>query len=322
MFQKNQLKKLRLVGFFILILLISIPILALAPNVMNLAEDRIMASANLTAQNNPAVSEVVLGVDKKPVVEIKDLNDPVPQVSAKAVYILEMDLEKVLFEKNSEMRLSPASTTKIMTALVSEGQYKAADILVVPNEAMVGGSSMGLAVGENMTFRSLLYGMLLNSGNDAAFTIALNYPGGMKAFLNKMNLKVLELGLKNSHFENPAGFDSPNHFSSAADLAVIAKEAIKNPQLAKVVATKETSVISYDKTHAHNLKNLNKLLSEEEGVIGIKTGYTEKAGENLVTLIDRNGHKVLIVMLNSTDRFGETKNLIDWVYSNFQWKVN
>lgn len=318
--KKGTLKKIRFLAIFLGIFLPALLIFSAMPAVVSLAESKI-ASTNLPSQKDLLISKGIAGISKEPQVEIKDSGIAPPQFSAKAVLAMDVDLNKVLYSKNADMRLAPASTTKIMTAIVAQEYYKPADVLVVPEGAMVGGSTMGLQVGENMTFRSLLYGMMLNSGNDAAYTIAINFPGGFDGFINKMNLKAVELGLKNTHFENPNGFDSPNHYSSASDLAAIAKAAINDPYLSKIFSTKETSVISYDKSRSHILKNLNQLLSEK-GVIGIKTGFTEKAGENFVGLVDRDGHKILTVVLDSNDRFGESKNLMDWVYTNFKWEVN
>ncbi|MFH1536262.1 MAG: D-alanyl-D-alanine carboxypeptidase, partial [Patescibacteria group bacterium] len=181
------------------------------------------------------------------------------------------------------------------------------------------GSRVGLFNGEDLSFRSLLYGMLLNSGNDAAFTLAENYPGGILGFVSAMNKKVLELGLQNTHFDNPAGFDSPNHYSSASDLAKITQEALKDSTLTRIFATKETNIVSLDKKYTHQLFNLNKLLEKVRGVVGVKTGTTEEAKENLVTLVERDGRKILLVVLGSNDRFLETTRLIDWVDSNFAW---
>lgn len=251
--------------------------------------------------------------------DILSNNTPVPNFSSGAVYAIDLDLNQPLYQKNIDKKLSPASTTKIMTALVSIEQFQPTDVLTISKEALVGGSSMGLQVGEKITFRSLLYGMLLNSGNDAAYAIALNYPGGFDAFIKQMNEKSKALGLINTNFTNPAGFDDPKHFSSAFDLSLIAKEAIKNPQISRIVATKETLVESRDSSKTHTLKNLNKLLSEQ-GFLGIKTGFTEKSGENFVGLLDKNGHKILTVVLNSEDRFGETKQLVDWIFQNYTWQ--
>ena len=206
-----------------------------------------------------------------------------------------------------------------MTALVAVEYFKPGDILEVPDDlGNINGSSMGLKAGEQMTFRSILFGMLLNSGNDAAYTIAENYPGGKDTFIDKMNQKAASLGLLNSHFDNPAGYDSPDHFSTASDLAKIAAVASDNIQIAKVVATRETEVASVDLKFIHPLKNLNKLL-DIPGMLGMKTGTTPLARENLVSLMERDGHIVLMVVLGSEDRFGETKKLIDWTFANFTW---
>ncbi len=260
------------------------------------------------------------GIQRKPEITIEDGQSIPPVVYSRAAIAIDVESGRVLFEKNSADRLPPASTTKIMTALVAKSQFRAGDVLKVTKDSLVGGSTMGLSIGEEMSFRSLLYGMMLNSGNDAAFTIAANYPGGLPGFINAMNLKVAELELMNTHFQNPAGFDDPNHYTSAYDLAHIARVAIDDPQISRIVSTKDTSVMSWDKNHKHQLSNLNKLLGEE-GFIGIKTGTTDLAGESLVGLVERDGHKVITVVLNSPDRFSETRELINWVYSNYKWSV-
>lgn len=245
---------------------------------------------------------------------------PVLETSARSVLVLDLATGKSLYEKEADQRLPIASTTKIMTALVANAYFKPNSTLTVQEGASVSGSKVGLKSGESLTFRALLYGLLLNSGNDAAFVIAENYPGGVLGFVSAMNKRALELGLKNTHFENPAGLDSPNQYSSARDLKLITEEALKDYQLARIFATKDTEITSVDKKYTYKLHNLNKLLSSVVGVLGVKTGYTENAKENLVTLIDRGGNRVLLVVLGSDDRFGETTKLIDWTYSNFIWQ--
>lgn len=244
---------------------------------------------------------------------------PAPFFSARSILVKDLITNTILFQKDVSFPLPIASTTKIMTALVASEYFKPNSVLTVGSSASIGGARIGLTSGEKLTFRSLLYGMLLNSGNDSAFAIAENYPGGVTSFVAAMNKKVEELKLTNTHFDNPAGFDSPNHYSSASDLAKITEEAIKNGELARIFATKETQVLSVDKTQIHKLVNLNKLLSSVRGVLGVKTGYTDAAKENLVGLVDRDGKKILTVVLGSDDRFGETKNLVEWTYSNYTW---
>lgn len=265
-------------------------------------------------QNNSAVA----GIQKYNIPPV-GRNLPIPDFSARAVLVKDLATEAILYQKDSSVSLPIASTTKIMTALVASEYFKQNSILTVDSSATIPGSRVGLRYGESLTFRSLLYGMLLNSGNDAAFALAENYPGGVLSFVSAMNKKVLEMNLRNTHFDNPAGFDSSNHFSSAADLAKITEEALKNTTLSRIFATKETNIVSLNKKYTHQLLNLNKLLSQVNGVLGVKTGTTEEAKENLVTLVERDGHRVLLVVLGSNDRFGETTRLIDWAYTNFTW---
>lgn len=266
----------------------------------------------------PENNSSIAGVQKYNIPPVQS-DVPPPNISARAVLIEDLATDTVLLQKEAGSSLPIASTTKIMTALVGSEYFKPAAILTVEGGADISGSKAGLIKGEKLTFRSLLYGMLLSSGNDAAYAIAENYPGGVLGFVSAMNKKVKELNLLNTRFDNPAGFDSPNQYSSANDLAEITKEALKNYQLARIFATKETNIVSINKKYTHQLLNLNKLLSSVKGVLGVKTGTTEGAKENLVTLVERDGHRLLLVVLGSEDRFGETTKLIDWAYSNFRW---
>jgi serine-type D-Ala-D-Ala carboxypeptidase (penicillin-binding protein 5/6) len=318
---KAFLKKIIFSAYILSSFILALGFLIATPKVTRIVESQSIFFGNEKGDKPKPIVPDVAGAEKEAIPQIKIISSNIipPEISAKSVLVLDFDSEQFLYQKNADIRVPPASTTKIMTALVSSEYFKPGDILTVPQEALVGGSSMGVVAGERLSFRSLLYGMMLNSGNDAAFTIAANYPGGLPAFVEMMNQKAVELGLTNTHFQNPAGFDDINHFTSAQDMAKIARLAALDSQLARVVSTKQTEVISWDKSNQHDLKNLNKLLFEE-GVIGIKTGYTDKAGENLVGLVDRGNRKVLTVLLNSDDRFGETKALIDWVYQNFRWE--
>ncbi len=286
---------------------------------LHLAESTVLASSIpgtvVTAKTpGPEIS----GVQKQAPPPPKDQRIPPPVLTAVAALVEDLDTHDILFSKNPDKRLPIASTTKIMTALVASKHYSQEDILTVPPAATVSGSLMGIKVGEQLTFRSLLYGMLLNSGNDAAFALAGDYPGGVEAFVGAMNEEARKLNLQNTSFDNPAGFDSPNHYSSASDLAKITEIALENIQLSKVFDSKEMVVTSVDKTQVYYLKNLNILLGQN-GVMGVKTGYTPDAKENFVGLVSRSGHRLLTVVLGSEDRFGETEKLMDWSYQNFIW---
>lgn len=294
------------------LIIFAICIVILLPLGLSFAEEVFVTS------QIPLNNSEVAGVQKYNIPPISK-NIEVPPFSARAILVKDLETDTILYQKDAYIPLPIASTTKIMTALVASGYFQPNSVLTVNDGARIPGAKVGLFSGEDLTFRSLLYGMLLNSGNDAAFAIAENYPGGVLGFVSAMNKKAIELNLNNTHFENPAGFDSPNHYSSASDLSKITQEALKDSQLSRIFATKDTDIFSLDKKYKHNLRNLNKLLTQVKGVLGVKTGYTEGAKENLVTLVEREGHKVLLVVLGSDDRFGETTGLIDWTYENFTW---
>lgn len=295
------------------LIIIAIIITIATPRLVDIA-DSVFISIQIPENNSN-----IAGIQKYNIPPIGKGN-PAPATSARSVLVLDLATGKDLLERKADQRLPIASTTKIMTALVANSYFKQNSVLTVNDGAGIVGSKVGLTKGENLSFRSLLYGLLLNSGNDAAYVIAENYPGGVSGFISAMNKKVLDLDLKNSHFENPAGLDSPTHYSSARDLSKITIKALDDYQLARIFATQDTEISSTDKKYTYQLHNLNKLLSSVSGVLGVKTGYTENAKENLVTLVDRGGRRVLLVVLGSDDRFGETTKLIDWTYSNFTWQ--
>lgn len=307
--------KLSLKPFFIsfILVLAAASVVTLVPMVTHSSEQVLVGTQVEIPPNN---SQIPL---QKFIFPPTSKNLSPPLVTARSVLIKDLTTDTILYQENATSSLPIASTTKIMTALVASDYFKPNSVLTVNQGAGVSGSRVGLQKGEQLVFRSLLYGMLLNSGNDAAFTIAENYPGGIPAFVGAMNLKSQILGLKSTHFDNPAGFDSANHYSSAEDLSKITEEALKSTDLSRIVATKDTKVQSVDKKQNHSLHNLNQLLSSVTGVLGVKTGYTDVAKENLVGLVERNNHRVLTVVLGSDDRFGETSKLIEWVYSNFIW---
>lgn len=295
-----------------LLILVAVVAVTITPFIVDFAESSLLSLQ--IPQNNSNVA----GIQKYNIPPVSK-NLSVPQLSARAVLVKDLGTGTVLYQKDANIPLPIASTTKIMTALVASEYFKPNSVLTVKEGDKISGARVGLISGENLSFASMLYGMLLPSGNDAAFAIAENYPGGVSGFVYTMNKKAADLALVNTHFDNPAGFDSPGHFSSAKDLSIITEEALKNYRLARIFATKETSIVSLDKKYKHQLANLNKLLSQVKGVLGVKTGYTQEAKENLVTFIDRDGHQILTVVLGSEDRFGESTKLIEWAYQNFTW---
>ncbi len=236
-----------------------------------------------------------------------------PEVSAEGIYLVDLPSFTPVFERNSHQRFLPASTTKIMTVLVAYDLYKPEDIITV-KQTVEEGHVMNLVSGEKITVENLLYGTLVHSANDAAFALADNF--GREKFMKKVNEKAKLLGMNNSNFKNPAGLDNQNQYTTPFDLTLAARELLKNPYLSKIVSTKEITISDIDFKYFHQLTNVNKLLGEIQGLGGLKTGYTENAGENLVSFYKKNGHQFVVVILKSQDRFNDTRNIIKWVEEN------
>jgi len=243
------------------------------------------------------------------------------ELTAESVIALDIDSMATLYEKNPDLKHFPASTTKIMTALVVMDNFSFDQVLTASSSGViVEGNTIKILPNEQLTVENLLYGLLVGSGNDAALLLSKNYPGRTTAFVEAMNKKAENLKLLNTHFTNPIGFDEEGHFSTAKDLARLAAVAIKNPEFSKIVSTSGMVITDVSGETTHFLKNTNELVGKLEGVVGVKTGWTENAGECLITLTERNGEKVLTVILGSKDRFGETKKLIEWIFTNFTWQ--
>jgi len=233
-------------------------------------------------------------------------------VSAEKAYVLDAVSGRVLFERNPDQRSLIASTTKIMTALVVCEQCNVLDRMRIPKEAVgIEGSSMYLREGEILTLQELLYGLMLSSGNDAAVALAIYCGGTVEGFAERMNDKAHVLGMKNTHFENPNGLDSPGHYSTARDLAILAAYAMENPIFRQTVSTKSVKV------GQRYLTNHNKLLWRVEGADGVKTGFTRAAGRILVSSTAREGRRIIAVTLNAPDDWNDHKALLEEGFSRF-----
>lgn len=239
-----------------------------------------------------------------------------PLISAQGVYIIDLPSFTPIFMKNEKSRFLPASTTKIITALVAYDVYKPEDIITV-KRTIYDGQIMGLNIGEKITVENLLYGTLVYSGNDAAYVLADNY--GYDKFINLMNKKAKEIKMADSHFTNPDGLDENSQYSTPFDLALAARNLLKNPYLAKIVSTKEITISDVDFKYFHKLSNVNILLGEIAGIGGLKTGYTEEAGQNLISFYKKNGHQFIITILKSEDRFADTRNVVKWLNDNVDY---
>jgi serine-type D-Ala-D-Ala carboxypeptidase (penicillin-binding protein 5/6) len=242
------------------------------------------------------------------------------QLTAKAVYISDLESGAVLYKKNEHILRSPASTTKLLTALVALDAFPLDMVVTIgPEELAVEGAKIGFYPDEQLTVESLLKAMLIQSGNDAAYALATAYPGGQLAFIQKMNEVAAHLGLEGSHFVNPAGLDDPAQYVTAYDLTMLAREVMKIPFFKGVVATKETVISDVSGVYSHLLKTTNVLLKEDPSVVGIKTGTTEQAGQVLITQYEGANGTILVVLMGSEDRFSDTSKIVDWIYSTYQW---
>lgn len=261
--------------------------------------------------------EVKAAYTSEPLLPVSQNLSP-PRLTATGVFVMDLDSGVVLYDKNPHLRLPPASLTKIMTSLVALDHFSEDAVLKVINGQKSLGNTAKLVQGDELTASDMLYALLVPSGNDAAVTLAENYPGGYTAFLEKMNQKTTELGLTNTHFSNVSGVESARHFTSAYDIAIIARNALRRHSFSSIVSTKNIVLHSL-KGRRYSLTSTNLLLGRP-GILGVKTGWTPEAGECLVILGNQNDHPILISLLNSQDRFGEGQRLVDWVYSNFLWQ--
>lgn len=233
-------------------------------------------------------------------------------ISAECAILIDAQTGRVLYEKQAEEKSLIASTTKIMTALVICEQTNVLDRVKIPKEAVgIEGSSMYLKAGEVLTIQELLYGLMLQSGNDAAVALAIYCGGTVEGFTELMNDKARRLGMTQSHFANPNGLDSPGNYSTARDMALLTAYAMQNPIFAQTVSTKTITI------GERCLRNHNKLLWQMEGANGVKTGYTKAAGRTLISSVTRMGRQLIAVTFNAPDDWQDHKTLIEDGFSRF-----
>jgi D-alanyl-D-alanine carboxypeptidase (penicillin-binding protein 5/6) len=259
-----------------------------------------------------------------------------PNLTAKSAILIDAKTGNVLYEKKADAKHSPASCTKILTALLAIENLDADEIVTVTQESSgVEGSSVGLVPDEEVRAEDLFYAALLESGNDAATALAVGVDGSAEKFAERMNGRVEQLGLTQSHFVNPHGLDDPEHYTTARDLALIAREAMQNENFRKYVSTYEYLMPETNLMPERILHNSNRMLYEEGRVVtvygdkvkikypdalGIKTGYTSKSGNCLVSGVARNGMELISVVLKSKgmDQYADTMGLLEYGIHNFE----
>ena len=239
-----------------------------------------------------------------------------PEVSARSAILMDAASGRILCEKNAERKSLIASTTKIMTGLLAAEAGELDEEFTIPPEAVgIEGSSLYLKEGEKLTREQLLYGLMLRSGNDAAVALALAVSGDVESFVTRMNERAAELGLTDTHYANPNGLDDDGNYSTARDLAALTRTAMENETFAKVVGTKQYRFGN------RVLVNHNKLLWRCEGAVGVKTGYTKKAGRLLVSAAEREGRRLIAVTIDAPSDWADHRALLDYGYSEYAQTV-
>ena len=245
-------------------------------------------------------------------------NGSVAAHSARSSILIDGVNGRVLWENNAYERLGMASTTKIMTAIVALENSNLEDI-VVASEKAVGteGSSIYLQVGERIAMESLLYGLLLHSGNDAATAIAEHISGSVAEFANLMNTTLVSMGIRNTNFTNPHGLHDENHYTTAFDLAQITRWGMRNSVFARMVGTSKKTIPREGHQWGRALTNHNRLLREYDGATGVKTGFTRDTGRTLVSAATRGGLPLIAVTLNAPDDWNDHREMLDYGFANY-----
>jgi D-alanyl-D-alanine carboxypeptidase (penicillin-binding protein 5/6) len=282
-----------------------------------LAAGTVPAAARRPAVRRPQVpSSLHLPVPPWPV--LPEGGSAPPRLGSAAAVLMDWRSGRLLYEHLGFVRRPPASTTKILTALVAVRRGGLDRWVTVSRRAArTGGSRMHLTTGERLRLGDLLTGMLMRSGNDAAVAIAEHEAGSVAAFAVLMNRTARRLGARASHFENPHGLPDPYHYTTAADLALIARAALREPAIARRVRLRQASVVDAD-GRRFDMTNTNRLLGILPGADGVKTGTTSAAGRCLVASATRRGWRLLAVVLRSPDRWGESAALLEWGFRSFR----
>ena len=243
---------------------------------------------------------------------------PAPGVTAASAIVIDEASGAVLWEKDPHRRMAPASTTKIMTAVIAlqEGNLDAPVTVDVDYQDLPGSSVMGLLPGDTFTLRDLLYGVMLPSGNDASIAVGRHLAGADDKFVAKMNSLARRLGMHDTQFANPHGLSTRQHYTTAADLAVLGRYAMSVPGFEHLALAPDWTVFG---SRVMPLTNFNTLLGVYSGADGVKVGYTERAGNTMVASATRDGHRVIVVLLNAPKRDEDAAALLDWAFAGHSW---
>ena len=276
----------------------------------------------LLALLTPVTAQSHLSVTGPAAVELYELAPmapPAPIIKARSAVLVDLDSGKTLYQVDPHGRHAPASLTKVVTAMVTLDHLRLDQTVTVPvsiNQLPWDSTRMGLRPGERLTVRELLYGLFLNSGNDAAITLS-EAAMPRATFVGLMNAKAATLGMAGTHFANPIGLDDPAHYTSSADLARASAELIRRfPDVAAIAATPSLTLPATATHHAYALYNLNELVRKYPGATGLKTGWTGHAGGCLIATATRDGRHLMVVLLASPRIFDEAAALLDYGFAS------
>lgn len=254
-------------------------------------------------------------------IPVKQTYAVAPIIEAKSAIIVDFDSGAILFEKNPNEKLQMASITKLMTVTLALEKGNLDDVVTVSSKAaLTEGSKVWLLQGEKITLYNLVQAALIHSGNDAAVAIAQHIGGDIPTFVKMMNEKAQKLGLYSTHYENPIGFDSVQNYSTVRDLSLLARYVFRKKLVRDTVQIRKKTIASVDGGITHELTTTDKLLESQWKVLGLKTGHTEAAGLCFIAIIENDkGNKIITIVLDSPDRFGETKKLASWAFRSYIW---
>ncbi|MBU0978826.1 serine hydrolase [Patescibacteria group bacterium] len=267
----------------------------------------------------------VISVDQPPDILVpivnpdQSVNIPEPAIQAPIAYAYALNSGTILFEKQADLPWSPASTTKLMTALVVKDAYTPNTLLTIESSDMILPEKPLFKLGEELTVATLLEAMLVTSSNQATYVLANHYPGGKEGFVKTMNQKAQDLGLTLTHFSDPAGFDYYDQKSTARDLVRLGQVVMADDDLRQMVSMQQTTISDFSGQNTHQLSTTNQLLGGEYQVVGIKTGTTQEAGQVLISQFRLPAEDVVVVVMGSQDRYSDTRLLVDWLVRQYHW---
>jgi D-alanyl-D-alanine carboxypeptidase (penicillin-binding protein 5/6) len=272
------------------------------------AKKKVVAKRKQTARKHVAKAPARPVALPKPLYN-PEVPDAYPNVAKS--YLVKVG-DEVMWERDADVRVPPASLTKMMTALLVLESYAPNDIVTVSSAAAAEtGSRIGLRSGDRLQLSDLLAAALIKSANDACHALADWHSGSEAVFVARMNQRAEQLGMRDTHFKNACGLDKPGHLSTARDMAILAEEALKNPTFARLVVKPRMVIRSVDGRRTFHLKTTNHLIGSFDGIQGVKTGFTNRAGPCLVAAADRDGRRVLLVLLNARNRWPNAASILD-----------